>query len=161
MPSRFRRCFMILFVFVCCGLPVIGQESRDELGAGRGLQVLPRAAGTIFMGTVMSVRRIPATQENELETMQIVFRVDNAIRGAQRGAHLAVREWMGLWPSGERYQVGERVLLFLYPPSRLGLNSPVGGPEGRFAVDDKGRVLVGDGTLHELGVGQQDVFLVL
>jgi hypothetical protein len=98
---------MILFVFVCCGLPVIGQESRDELGSGRGLQVLTRAAGTIFMGTVMSMRRIPATQENELETMQIVFRVDNAIRGAQRGAQLAVREWMGLWPSGERYQTSE------------------------------------------------------
>jgi hypothetical protein len=34
------------------------------------------------------------------------------------------------------------VLLFLYPASRLGLTSPVGGPLGRFHVDNAGRVEV-------------------
>ena len=30
---------------------------------------------------------------------------------------------------------GERLLLFLYGPSKLGLTSPVAGPPGRFVVD--------------------------
>jgi hypothetical protein len=34
------------------------------------------------------------------------------------------------------------VLLFLYPPSKLGLTSCVGGTIGRFAIDPWGRVLL-------------------
>ena len=49
---------------------------------------------------------------------------------------------MGLWSSGQRYRVGERVLLFLYPPSKLGLTSAVGAEIGRFNVDPLGRVLL-------------------
>ena len=33
-------------------------------------------------------------------------------------------------------------MLFLYPPSKLGLTSPVAGAFGRFAVDSKGQVSV-------------------
>jgi len=47
---------------------------------------------------------------------------------------------MELWSFGLRYRRGERALLFLYPPSRLGLTSWVGGPLGRFAVDSTGSV---------------------
>jgi hypothetical protein len=32
------------------------------------------------------------------------------------------------------------VLLFLYPPSKLGLTSPVGGTSGRLQIDRKRRV---------------------
>jgi hypothetical protein len=31
-------------------------------------------------------------------------------------------------------------MLFLYPPSKIGLTSPVGGPAGRFVIDRNGRV---------------------
>jgi hypothetical protein len=34
------------------------------------------------------------------------------------------------------------VLLFLYPPSKLGLTSPVAGAMGRFALDSEGSVLI-------------------
>jgi hypothetical protein len=34
-------------------------------------------------------------------------------------------------------------MLFLYPPSKLGLTSPVGGPLGRFKIDPDGRVILG------------------
>ncbi|GAC1428679.1 MAG: hypothetical protein NVS1B11_11280 [Terriglobales bacterium] len=40
----------------------------------------------------------------------------------------------------DRYFVGERLLLFLYPPSKLGLTSPVGGSLGRFNLDSAGNV---------------------
>ena len=55
---------------------------------------------------------------------------------------MTIREWAGLWNTGERYETGERVLLFLYPKSKLGLTSPVGGKLGRYAVDAAGRVLI-------------------
>jgi len=74
--------------------------------------------------------------------MRITFRVEQAIRGVRTGQMLVIREWAGLWESGERYRTGERVLLFLYSPSKLGLTSPVGGPLGRFAMDSNGRVIL-------------------
>jgi hypothetical protein len=55
---------------------------------------------------------------------------------------LTIHEWAGLWDRGERYRVGERVMLFLYSPSKLGLTSPVAGAMGRFVVDAQGRILM-------------------
>lgn len=37
---------------------------------------------------------------------------------------------------------GRKVLLFLYPPSKLGLTCPVGGASGRFAIDPGGRIII-------------------
>jgi hypothetical protein len=54
---------------------------------------------------------------------------------------LTILEWLGLWSSGQRYAVGEHVLLFLYPPSRLGLTSAVGGALGQFHLDSGGGIL--------------------
>jgi len=34
----------------------------------------------------------------------------------------------------------ERVFLFLYPPSKLGLTSSVAGAVGRFAIDPQGKI---------------------
>jgi len=64
------------------------------------------------------------------------------MRGASAGHTLTIHEWAGLWTSGERYRVGERVLLFLYAPSRLGLTSPVAGAMGKFAMDPQGRIIM-------------------
>jgi hypothetical protein len=60
---------------------------------------------------------------------------------------LTVLEWLGLWSSGQRYAVGEHVLLFLYPPSKLGLTSAVGGALGQFRVDSAGGILVSERQL--------------
>ncbi|MGA7930571.1 MAG: hypothetical protein WCA20_31815 [Candidatus Sulfotelmatobacter sp.] len=61
------------------------------------------------------------------------------MRGTSPGQSLTIQEWAGLWTSGERDRVGERVLLFLYSPSKSGLTSPVAGAMGRFAMDSQGR----------------------
>ena len=90
---------------------------------------LTKNSGYIFAGTVKSVERV-APKGNGVATVQITFHVEQAMRGARAGQMLTIREWAGLWESGERYRPGERVLLFLYPPSKLGLTSPVGGPAG-------------------------------
>ena len=64
------------------------------------------------------------------------------MRGTSAGQSLTIHEWAGLWISGERYRVGERVLLFLYSPSKLGLTSPVAGGIGKFSVDAQGRIVM-------------------
>src|SRR5450631_3602627 len=107
-----------------------------------GFPLIARAAGAIFSGTVVSITRHPATQGQAVETVAITFHVENAIRGATPGEDLTISQWIGLWSGGQRYRAGEHVLLFLYPPSKLGLTSCVAGGIGRFAVDPGGRVLL-------------------
>jgi len=84
---------------------------------------LVRAAGTIFSGTVTRIERRAATRGQSVETVSVTFRVENAVRGASPGQNLTITQWIGLWTSGQRYRVGERVLLVLYPKSKLGLTS--------------------------------------
>jgi hypothetical protein len=115
-----------------------------------------RAAGTIFSGTVKSVERHPANGGQALDTVAITFHVENAIRGATPGDDVTISQWIGLWASGQRYHVGQRVLLFLYPPSKLGLTSCVGGSMGRFAIDPRGRVWL---TPQHLAAFQRDPVL--
>ena len=79
-----------------------------------------------------------------MKTVAITFHVERAIRGVRPGQNLTIRQWIGLWASGQRYRVGEHVLLLLYPPSKLGLTSSVAGPMGRFAIDPLGRILLSD-----------------
>jgi len=107
-----------------------------------GFPQLARAAGRIFSGTVIAISRRPANAGQSVETVAITFHVEQALRGVIPGEDVTISQWMGLWSSGQRYRVGERVLLFLYPPSKLGLTSCVGGGVGRFTVDPQGRVLL-------------------
>ena len=108
-----------------------------------GLPQLVRAAGIIFSGTVIRIEPGSANVPGQaVGSVAITFRVEYAMRGARVGADLSISQWMGLWSSGQRYRVGDRVLLFLYPPSRIGLTSCVGGTMGRFRVDGAGRVLL-------------------
>ena len=101
-----------------------------------------QSTGFAFAGTVKSVQHVAAAGRNRIATTRITFHVDTAIRGVRAGQTLQISEWAGLWSSGERYRPGERVCLFLYPPSKLGLTSPVRGPAGRFRVGGRGRIVV-------------------
>jgi hypothetical protein len=103
-----------------------------------------RSSGMIFSGTVLTVAHLSSPGSPGIT--QIKFKVESAMRGRRRGQILRVREWDGLWNFGERYDIGQRVLLFLYPNSKLGLTSPVGGALGRYQIDNSGHVLVHDGS---------------
>jgi hypothetical protein len=112
---------------------------------------LTNSSGYIFAGTVKAIERSTPKANDGVSCMEITFHVDTGIRGVRTGQTLTVREWAGLWQAGERYRRGERLLLFLYPPSKLGLTSPVGGRIGRFKVDGNNHVVVRPG-----GAGQSD-----
>jgi hypothetical protein len=110
--------------------------------ADTSFQHIVRDAGMIFSGTVSRVERHPATRGHSLETIAITFHIENSIRGTTPGREVTISQWSGLWSSGQRYRVGERVLLFLYPRSKLGLTSVVAGPMGRFDIDSWNRVVL-------------------
>lgn len=136
---------MRLLAFLLLVLPPLASEPKNFVVPQLPpWQQMGRASGMVFSGVVLQVQR-SATATG---TTQVTFRVENAIRGVRRGQLVRIREWGGLWNNGERYASGERVLLFLYPQSKLGLTSPVGGRLGRFAVDPAGRVLVDSPQLH-------------
>jgi hypothetical protein len=106
------------------------------------LKQITQAAGSIFCGTVTALTNHAASPAygKSVATVAITFHVERAIRGPIPGSDVTISQWMGAWSSGQRYRIGDRVLLFVYPPSRLGLTSCVGGAIGRFHVDPLGRV---------------------
>jgi hypothetical protein len=117
----------ILAFFLPLHLPC--QEQPDP-------RQLARDAGIIFSGAVERVERV-APAPGDVGTVRVTFRVAEALRGAAPGEALTIREWDGLWNAGDRYRVGEHLLLFLYPPSgELGLTTPVGGEQGRIRAAD-------------------------
>jgi hypothetical protein len=142
MPHLFRKPFVVcLNLFLLCGLfpRAAGQTQRG--GSTPALVALTRKSGYIFAGTVTAIERV-AAGPNEVASLRITFHVDKAIRGVRAGQTLVVREWAGLWDSGQSYRSGERVVIFLYPLSKLGLTSAVGGTRGRFRLDRNGQVIL-------------------
>jgi hypothetical protein len=158
MLSSFSKFFVIAPILTLISLPGLALEPvrpvttttiTTNLPGSPYLQhphPLTRSSGYIFAGTVKSVERA-VPKGNGVATVLINFHVDEAMRGVQTGQMLAIREWAGLWEFGERYRPGERVLLFLYPPSKLGLTSPVGGPLGRFRIGPDGHVILDPGRI--------------
>jgi len=126
-------------------------QQPDQVVAERVLgpqwKQLSRRAGVIFAGTVLAAapqmvttqtaatdRVVPGTAPS----VQLSFRVDRAIAGVEPGQVLTIHEWAGAWSMQRPMRKGEHILIFLYPPSRLGLTSPVGGSRGQVALDPSG-----------------------
>jgi len=150
---------ILLLIALTVTTPSVGQTrltagppiSRGPLPAlgipGPMLRRVIRDSRQIFAGTVIKIDRSVSSATSAIAATRMTFRVEEPIRGVRKGQIVEVREWGGLWQTGERYRVGERVLLFLHPPSKLGLTSPVGGAIGRFEIDRDRRVkLRGNGS---------------
>jgi hypothetical protein len=120
------------------------QVTAQSFSSAPSLRQLTRSSGYIFAGKVSGIERVAARTTPDVATVKITFQVEQGIRGVRGGQTLVIREWGGLWEQGERYHPGERVLLFLYRPSKLGLTSPVAGALGRFAVDKTGQINLQD-----------------
>jgi hypothetical protein len=134
-------------LLVACLLPLSPPRGLSQVGGTPphrvvGIRQITQRAGFIFVGRVASVAAVAPLAPGTVRTVEITFQVEQAIRGTRAGETLTIREWPGLWRGEERYRVGQRMLLVLYPPSKVGLTSPVGGAAGRFAVDRSGRVVL-------------------
>jgi hypothetical protein len=140
------RCSKILLIPLLACLPATAQKVNQPLSWHQ----MTIHSGYIFSGSVTAIEHVAAKTSNDVATMRITFQVEQAILGVHTGQTLVVREWAGLWESPKRYRIGERVLLFLYPPSKLGLTSPVGGSLGRFEIDSKGEIVLDRGRVDPL-----------
>ena len=113
---------------------------------------LSRRAGMIFAGTVLAAaaqtgttqtpatdRAVPAGVPAATPAVQLTFRVDQAIAGVKQGQILTIHEWAGAWSMHRPMRSGQHILVFLYPLSRLGFTSPVGGSLGQIALDPTGK----------------------
>jgi hypothetical protein len=146
------RASLAFFLVFCLAFLLCPAAAVQPPGTALRLPVAPliRNAGYVFMGTVTAVQQAAPSHQNAVATVRITFRVDQGIQGVRAGQTLEIHEWAGLWQSGERYRPGERVLLFLYRPSRLGLTSSVGGSMGRFVVDSQGQIVLQPGQIPAL-----------
>ena len=136
---------LFCLALACLSSFAAGQRS-DQVLAERVLgpqwKQVSRRAGMIFAGTVLSAApQAPAndrTVSGTAPTLRLSFRVDLAIAGVEPGQILTIHEWEGARLLHRPMRNGQRVLIFLYPRSRLGLTSPVGGPLGQVALDPSG-----------------------
>jgi len=116
-------------------------ESDQELAnrvLGPQWQSLSRRAGMIFAGTVLSSGTQTVRMDRSVPAIELRFRIDRPIAGVAAGQVLTIHEWAGASFGQRPLRPGERVLIFLYPPSRLGLTSPIGGSLGQIALDSTG-----------------------
>jgi hypothetical protein len=153
-------------------------QQSDQVIAERVLgpqwKQLSRRAGMIFVGTVLaSATQTPATQTatsqnaapdqavpgttSAVQKVQLSFRVDHAIAGVESGQVLTIHEWMGASSMQHPIPIlkGQHILIFLYPPSRLGLTSPVGGSLGQIALDPSGEYVAALRSVPTVGVGNE------
>src|ERR1700693_3635442 len=146
----------VLVVVIVCLSSFAAAQQSDQVIAERVLgpqwKQLSRRAGMIFAGTVLAAATqtvttqvaatdqvIPATTPSTTPAVQLSFRVDHAIAGVERGQILTIHEWAGAWSMHRPMSRGQHMLIFLYPLSRLGFTSPVGGALGQVALDPTGR----------------------
>jgi hypothetical protein len=155
-------------------------QQSDQLIVERVLgpqwKQLSRRAGMIFAGTVLTAtpltaaaqgvttqtvttqtatpdRAVPAAVPGTPPAVQLSFRVDQAIVGVEQGQILTIHEWAGAWSMHRPMSSGQHILIFLYPLSRLGFTSPVGGALGQIALDPTGKSVSGHGGKPPTAVG--------
>jgi hypothetical protein len=153
-PAVRRLCVL----FALFPTPLTGQ-AKASVGAAKmppdDFRQTVRQSGLIFEGTVTAIQCERAKGQSP-QSYRISFQVKQGLRGVRSGATVTIREWAGLWAvgpaQGPRYHVGERAFLFLYPPSRAGLTSTVGGRKGKLAVN-AGQVLLPRDWAENLGEG--------
>jgi len=124
-----KRCILSIALPALLLVPLASAQDTADL------RPLARDAGIIFSGTVQKIEPAASAAPGDIGLVRITFLVTDALRGATPGKPLTFSEWDGLWTSGDRYRVGEELLLFLYPPSGdLGLTTTVAGTRGRISL---------------------------
>lgn len=134
----------------------------------QNIEQLEAQSGLIFAGVCTSRT---AAIERGIPVSIYTFEVIEAVKGpVKKGGRVVVRHFgngvpnpnggvAAIIPGIPTYRVGQQVLLFLNPPSRLGLTSPVGLWQGLFSVkrDAEGkRWLLLDPLRRKLLVGAVD-----
>jgi hypothetical protein len=139
--------------------------AQEPLVRQINLAEMTDSAGTIVHARILDLRFEPHPNYPNINTLKVTAEVLENIRGAS-ARRITFREFAGrAQVIGKRvhnlqssYRVGQEIVIFLYPPSKAGFTSPVGGPQGKFEVirqGDQVRVSNGAGNLGLLHGVQQ------
>jgi hypothetical protein len=124
-------------------LLVVAAPAHATLVLPQNLENLEAQAGQIFAG--VCTNRSAEIDDSGIPVRRFTFRVTEAVRcRAAVGETIEVRHFGNGVPNEHGYamhipgipdyRVGQEVLLFLNPPSTIGLTAPVGLSQGLFAV---------------------------
>src|ERR1035437_903175 len=130
--SAWTACVLALVLNVqwACAQPLPQSPPQSTQEA---LHAMSQQASVIFAGQVTGVRRNDG-DTGTIGVVEIDFAVEDAIRGVIGGTY-TLREWAGLWPTGEApFSIGQHYLMLLNAPGPSGLSSPVGGMDGAIPV---------------------------
>jgi hypothetical protein len=147
--------FSLGWLFFSAAANSAAQSPDDSIAAlalGPQWKQLSRRSEMIFTATVLAsntpavAKQIPKLDPTAIDhiapaQIEIRFQVDEPIAGVKRGQIVTIHEWSGAAARHRPLAPGDRILLFLYPPSRLGLTSPVAGARGVVPLDSTGRTL--------------------
>jgi hypothetical protein len=110
------------------------------------LAYLTQRADVIVQGRVVEARYEGMPNYPHIPTVVVTLQVESMLRGPET-ARYTFRQF--LLPSQSKrgkvsYVIGQRLLLFLPSPSRVGLSSPIGHEQGRFHIlkDARGQEVV-------------------
>lgn len=116
------------------------------------LQSMESRAGVVFAGEVASIR-----QSEDAGVVDVVFQVEDCVRGCSAGQEYVMREAFALWRNSPcRYRAGQRALWMLYAPNAGGLSSPVDGMLGVMPLNGRGGATQVDTRWVRAGQARQD-----
>ena len=156
LPRGLARCLAgTLLSIVLIAIPATSQAARTR---PMNLEEMTRRADRIFTGRCVNVQ---VTRDRDLDQVvtYVTFMPNRVEKGVIRG-NLTIK-LLGDQDEGAprvastdgvpTFHNGEEVVLFLYGNSRLGLTSPVGFGQGKFALvkDKRGRSLAFNGFANE------------
>jgi hypothetical protein len=139
MPT-FRK-YLVLLTIVSIGM--IAAHARASMVLAQNLEGLESQAQLIFVGVCTS--RTTYLDAGGLPVNMFTFDIIEPVKGdLRKGSRIKVRHFGNGVPDARgratviaglpTYAVGREVLLFLNPPGRIGLTTPVGLSQGLFSV---------------------------
>ncbi len=135
MPNLFKLFHPLpLLLILWCSPPSSPAQPRLSL------QEMVAASGFIFSGKVINLQSARDDATGFIVTYATVA-VQDAVRGVT-GEHFIFKQYGGSYQGlnvfaadMSYFSVGEEMVAFLYPISALGLTSPIGVAEGKWAIE--------------------------
>lgn len=133
LPTSIRSARMTFLLLLLPFLLLPAQANTRSIN----LAEMTSHAGRIVHGRIVEVREGAHPQHEGIAVTFVRVQVTEMIKGgAAREVSFmqygnSVTQYIAHMP---KYSVGEEIVLFLYPESKLGLTSPVGQGQGKFVV---------------------------
>ena len=133
MQRRFQFIVALFIIQMVSGMSVTADRSIPL-----SLNKIIENAGYIFQGECINIRTGRDPETNLLATW-FTFRVKQGIKG-DLGEEFVLKQYGGsdenytITPTSVQYEVGEELVLFVYPPSSIGFSSSVGLHQGKFLI---------------------------